>query len=499
MIETLLKVPNYGIFWQMRVGKTKPVIDAFCIDCVISKVKPNMIVVCPAQVKEVWTDPHLGEIVKHSFLPQSFGKQQAVVPYESEAAEGLTEIFGEGEEPFFVVASYEYLRQTDAQGKYFLAKKLLASMGTRPYWLVFDESSALANWKSEQYRACEVLRKKSAHCIELDGTPTETGKMSQYAKFKMLDPAILGYQSYFHFRAVHCELTTDVQPVLKNGKRKMMKVQKIGKFRRQEVIDKKVRPFCEVLTQADVGLQLPPFINSFLPFHLARKTWKLYEGMRDDMVAELENGVCAPEHAAVKVLRLAQICSGFLGGVEDEGGLYPRVEKVGTESADMVGQWLKTRLMEDPEFKVVIWARFRKELETLALIAETLAGSSNMGVSMGGCKSYDNQLHGDAPLHKGQFVLVAQPQSLKYGTNLSQAGTEIYTSQDYSLVTRSQSEQRLQAPNGRKNTYVLDCLAYGPNGERTITHDIHQMLSESRSVATRTAAEWKKALMGERI
>lgn len=491
-ISRLLGSRAYALFWEMRVGKSKAVLDAFSYAVATARairggIVPNMIVVCPSQVKDVWADDDLGEIKKHCFISGMWSK----VTYDGDLKKEIIPFLTETGDPTFVVTGYEFLRQTDAFGKYFKAEDLVKMMGGRPFWVVADEGSALANWKAESYRAVQVLRDASSKFILLDGTPTETGLMTQYAKFKMLDPTILGYKNFYHFRAVHADL---------GG----FKGKTVIAFKNQNIIDRKVKPFCEVLTQKDCGLELPEKVMSFLPVRLGKRSWSAYIEMRDTLVAQLDDKTVSVQTAAVKVLRLAQICAGFLGGWDDPTLMSPAdddtqalksmktVIEVGDETAKAVEEWLKKRLEENPNFKCVVWARWRPELERLATMTRLIKVPS--GSAWGGVKEYDDQLHGDSKPHVGPFVLVAQPQALKFGTNLSQAGTEIYASKDYNLVTRRQSLERLQAPNGRKSTYVLDVLVSGPHGEKTVTHDIQRTLDDRGSIATRTAAEWKKIL-----
>jgi hypothetical protein len=50
---------------------------------------------------------------------------------------------------------------------------------------------------------------------------------------------------------------------------------------------------------------------------MSNDEWKIYKDMRDDMVSWLGSSVSTASQAIVKSLRLAQICSGYLGGLEE--------------------------------------------------------------------------------------------------------------------------------------------------------------------------------------
>ena len=59
---------------------------------------------------------------------------------------------------------------------------------------------------------------------------------------------------------------------------------------------------------------LPPIT---VEARLSDSNWKLYRSMRDDMVTWLGKEVSVSRQAIVKMLRLCQITSGFLGGLEE--------------------------------------------------------------------------------------------------------------------------------------------------------------------------------------
>jgi len=90
--------------------------------------------------------------------------------------------------------------------------------------------------------------------------------------------------------------------------------------------------------------------------------------------------------------------------------------------------------------------------------------------------------------------MICQPQAAQYGVSFAKAGAEVFLSQDYNRVSRAQAEERVQGIGIRKSTYVVDCLVSGPDGQRTVTHDILRSLREKEDVARRTVEGWRRAL-----
>lgn len=485
--KTLLKKPVYGLFWEMRLGKTYVVVVT--ADTLFEAGELDAVVVaCPAQVKPVWADKELGEIKKHGFAGATVwdysAKTLEQLPFLLPATKGL-----------YIVASYEFLRQESAQKRYWLAEALAKELKGKRYWLVMDEGVALGNHVSNQHRAVAALREGACRATMLDGTPIGNSPLEQYAKFKLLDPRILGFDNFFHFKNAHGEFAKD--PV--SGRRLMRKFgsqkahAQLTGFKGQDRIDAKVRPFCEYLEQRD-AMDMKEPVETLLQVPLGPKAWRAYRSLRDEMMAELDRGTLLVQHAHVKALRLAQVCAGFLGGFVNEATMEPETEEVGDESTKMIMEWLRARLAERPSFKCVVWARWRPELERLN--ARMYKESMPNGLVMGGSRCGESVLNPQSGDYKDGFVLLAQPQASRFGVNYSLADTQVFLSQDYDRVTRAQAAARIQAVKPRADLTV-DVLVTGPDGQRTIVHDIVAAVRAKEEVARRTAERWKLALRYE--
>lgn len=482
-IQQLFKNKRFGLFWEMRLGKSFAVaatasflFQAGLLDAVL--------IACPAQVKDVWANKELGEITKHVFVPWKH------ISFDSSTSD-YADILAQAVEDrlLFITLSHELLRQEDARGDFPRVKEIINCLEGKKTWLVFDEAAAFGSYKSLQTKSAMHLIKglKPERLTLLDGTPIGNSPIEQYSKFKLLGEDVLGYSSFFHFRAVHQITETNV--FAKRGK------SFVG-FKNQHLIDRRVRPFCEYLEQKDC-LAMPEKVQTFLTIPLKPKSWARYCEFRDEMVAELDSGILTAQHASVKVLRLAQMCSGFVGGVENEVTLQQETVELSKETLEGIMNWLEIRYSENVGFKCVVWCRWRPEIERLVNALETTSRlHTRVLCAYGAKKTYANQLHpGDT--YDGPLVVVAQPQALRYGVNMSKATSEVFLSQDYNRITRSQAIERLQAPNGRATTLVLDVLVTGPNGQKTVTWDIKQSLDGKEEVARRTAGEWKRVLTEE--
>jgi len=487
--KDLIRKAAFNLFWEMRTGKTKAVIDAACL-LFEAGVIDTVVIACPAQVKPVWLEPELGELKSHVFVSYRAIDLEAKIEHK---LAGYLEACIKFHVLPFVVVSYEFLRQEDAQTEYHKVGKLVEAVGNSKYLMVCDEGCALGNWGAAQTRALYQLRQTASRVTVLDGTPIGNSPLTLYTKFKLLQTKlahrakpILGFREFSHYKRF-----ISVFGTMERGKFK-----KVVAWKNLDEITQRAAPYCSRVEAKDV-LDMPRMVPGMIQASLSEKSWKVYKDLRDQMVAWVDGEENVIQHAHVKVLRLAQVCGGFLGGFESEINIGEKeVREVGTESLESVLDWLRLRFKEREDFKVVIWVRFRAEIERYFDRISREFPLAEVKRQYGDVKDYDGELHPKHPF-TGAFVLIVQQQAAQYGMNFSKADTEVFASQDYNVVTRSQSEVRLQAPETRSITSVIDLLVTGPQGQKTVTHDIVKSLREKEDLGRRTAARWKQVLTEE--
>jgi ATP-dependent DNA helicase len=80
------------------------------------------------------------------------------------------------------------------------------------------------------------------------------------------------------------------------------------------------------------------------------------------------------------------------------------------------------------------------------------------------------------------------------GLNLTAAHTVIYLSNDFSLKTRLQSEDRVHRPGQIYPVSYFDMIATGPQGQKTIDHLVAKSLMNKEAIADLTTSAWISAL-----
>jgi SNF2 family DNA or RNA helicase len=355
-----------------------------------------------------------------------------------------------------------------------------------------DESSTISNPRAAQTRGVLNLKSRAKKRTILNGTPIGNSILNLYSQFDFLDPMILGFRNYYAFRNRHARM---------GG---YMNKQVVG-FYDVEEIQKKIKPFVLRRLKKDCLDILPKMHAPLIEVRLNEDTWKHYKLMREEFVGYISghSEASVVTAAPVKSLRLAQICSGFLGGFEDEhNSTETYTAEIGRELTDAFLANLRFRIETDENFKLIVWCRFRPEIARLARICRESFPELNVQVLQGGLSKSNREeaitlFHPDSPDVKGPSLLIGQPQAGRFGSNFAKCSNCDYLSNDYSLLTRLQSEDRIHRPGQRFQCLFQDYVVVGPNRERTISGIILKSLRVKEDLANWTCSQWVHEIMQE--
>jgi hypothetical protein len=528
-VAWLLERPYALVASEMRTGKTKICIDTAHFLFERGEID-TVIVVAPAPVRDVWADRDLGEIAKHSWanVPVRVTEFHARLrTWKNDAAIRTPKdrILD------WVVTNYEFLRSKNR------LTQLLPSCGPRTL-IIFDESSFIKNPTAQQSKACKALRNKCGRVILLNGTPIFHSPRDLYNQANMLHPSVLECPSMTHFEARYAIK----QPVLGYGGKALTTpyghvIQKVVDWTNLEDLRRRFAPVTVRRLQADC-LDLPPKLDSVaLTAVLSDTEWAAYKQMKEELVVWLKSGeVAVSSTAAIRALRLSQITSGFVGGIEEAridgepdmdlldalelpppsfedecrdalGGFDPPVgepvtwQPVGRAKLDVLLWFIEQQLERDPNLHLVAWCRFRAELfRTLAEIREKFPQFETAAIHGGQKKA--ERLRALSLLHpqtspKGPVFAIGIEGTGSFGLNMTASHTCITLSSGYSPGRSAQTLDRVYGPGQTEPIAYFDVVAVGPKGQRTIDHAILLARRSGQDVANWTAQAWVKALTEE--
>lgn len=495
-IEKIVAHPYFMLGDEMGAGKTLQAIVAAML-LFIEKEIDRVLIITPAPIRAVWFDPEFGELAKHLWthipsLVTEFHTRERHWTYGLDGPRVMS----------WTITNYDFI---STKQRY---EQIVPYCNKRTF-LICDESSKVKNARALRTKAVMKLRKRCSRVLLLNGTPIAHSPRDMYAQGNLMDVGILETPYIYQF---------DARYAIKGGWENR---ETVG-WRNLEDMQQRFAPYIlrRLKTDClDLPEKLPPVIlNATLDTE-----WPVYKAMRDELIVWLEQpqSVSMAAQVIVKTLRLAQITSGFIGGVEvqrpepegrpewmpfDGAAQSQPVDQsptreIGRAKLDVYLDWLADRLEEDENFKLVTWCWFRPELRRLVQSIE----SHFPGVIV-------RQIHGDqrkierenalrlldlrtAPV--GPAILVGTPDSGAMGYSFVAAHTMMYISSSHSLLHYVQSQDRVHRPGQTHSVSYYHILASGPKGERTIDHIIHKARQGKLDLATWTTAAWRTALLQE--
>lgn len=491
-IQAIVDHPFFALFCEMGTGKSRQVIEAAQRLFILGAID-HVLIICPAAVRTTWTDPEFGQL--RTWLDPKMSHEVTELHIKSKAWR-----YGPPSSTLFLrwtVTNYDFVRQGPSrfgqehanaiQRKRSRFAALANLCGLHNTFLVLDESSAVKNHTSQQTKSVAKLRKLCKRVVLLNGTPVDHSPKDLFSQSNIMDLSILGTTSMVQFRSRYA---------IMGG----FEHREIVEWRNLDDLRQRLKPY--VLRRLkvdclDLPAKLPP-VTITAP--LEAKTWTAYQHMRKDMIAWLtEQLVSAAPQAAVKTIRLAQLTSGYLGGVVEEGdGGEPALVELSSEKQTALLAALRLWWEENPNLKVIIWCRFRRELTRMA---ESLKDSAIVGVIQGGQPQDERdatiRLLDPRTAPSGPVVVVGNPKAGGLGLNLVAATTVVHLSSGYSLRDRLQADDRVHRPGQTAPVSYFDMIATGPDGQRTIDSLILKALRERLDLANWTTAAWLSALSVE--
>lgn len=520
-VEWLIARPFALIASEMRTGKSKIVIDAIQF-LYGANIIDRVIIVAPAPVRDVWADKVLGELAKHLWD----GLHSTVTEFHARTRTWIHQ--GTNESPLDIyVTNFEFLRSKNR------LTQLLPLCGPKTM-LVLDESSFVKNHAAAQTKACGTLRRACGRVVLLNGTPIYHNPMDLFSQGNLLHHSVLDCKFVTYFKARYAVQA----PVIGAGGRALVSpygkaVQKVVGWMNLEDLQRRFAPYTVRRLQKDC-LDLPPKLDPVaLTATLTPETWRAYKDMRDEMVVWLStHDVAASSTAAIKALRLSQITSGFLGGVEDAnigpvdigllesldyGEYTPEnveaaiesvsptvcdgVQEIGREKLDVLLWFLEQALEREEHPKVAAWFRFRAEVFRAVDAVHKRFPQFEVATIVGGQKRSErlralSLLKPETSPDAHIFVAGIEGTG-SFGLDFTASHTCVTVSSGYSPGRSAQTLDRVYGPGQKEPIAYFDVVAVGPRGQKTIDHAILEARRAGQDVATWTSSAWVKALTEE--
>ncbi len=358
-----MKLP---IFFEQGLGKTFTSINLVSAWRMTNNVD-SVVVICPSSIKLVWQE----ELDKHCPIPT---QRHVLVAGKYKAADKFIE---EREDFQWLMVGVEGLSQGKAIDyvKRFMLGRRCA--------VIIDESSRIKTPNKARTDRCIELGKMAKKRIILSGTSITQGVEDLYTQYKFLNPEILGYDSFYSFRAQYCNTMQ-----MEVGHNRY--VTKIVGYKNEDELIKTIGPFTARVEKADV-LDLPPkvFTNRYVVMNPTQR--KMYRDMKDELFAEINGLEYEVTTVLEQMLRLQQITGGHYPHDNGEQvvpkpipGKNPKIEEL-------------MAVLDEISGKAIIWCQFRSEIE---LVSKALQKANIGHVEFHGGRTEDEKREADSEPRK---------------------------------------------------------------------------------------------------
>ena len=444
-----------------------------------------VIVLCPVKVIRVWHRElerwsKRGWLIASSAGRNTRGRRKPnTIRNRVAHAKALLEKGKAEQRPVAIVVNYEAMWQ--GAFKDFLP-------GLKADVLVMDESHKVKAYNGVWSRHAAKIGSRCRKRIAMTGTPMPSGPTAIYGQYRALDPGIYG-TVWRQYLARYFEM----------GGYEDREVQG---FLSTEAEDKHAKAMASIayICGKDV-LDLPPELDMDpIYVELSKETRAKYDELEKEFITYVESMVDCPEcggtgstddgsdcsicngagsvarsgtvtvpNVLAKLIRLAQVASGFLPLERPDGS--KEAVQLGNEKIELLRSTLED-IGAGPEEPVVVFARFRHDLERIEALAR------EMGLRHGEISGRkDTALTQDATMKPNVDLAAVQLQAGGLGIDLTRARYAIFYSMDFNLGDYQQSRDRVHRPGQTRETIYIF-----PTVKGTVDEVVQQALAKRQNV-----------------
>lgn len=418
----------FGLVWEMGTGKTKVCIDEMAWQ-VRDGMKLKVLVICPKGLLDNWQD----EVDKH--LPADIDYYCDALATGEKAVEQLREGLS------YKVPLRIWVCSVDR------VKSNIDALKAMRFDICFlDESHRIKDHRTKRSKATLELAPYLHRRFILSGTFVGNTPSDMFTQTEFLKGGIMGSPNWNAFSRKYDHIK------LEGGAKAIARLQSMAELK------KRLAKFSLIVKKKDC-LDLPDKTYSVHKVDMTTNQRNIYTQMAEFLFAEMESEGQMTEARAqiylVQMLRLAQICGGYLNTEQD--GIKP------IPGGNPKQEGLREIIEDCPEEnRFIIWCRFTQDIKNVSAVLE------DMGITYG-------VINGPVPMKErhsiaksfnapnGIRAIVAEPGSA--GEGLTLIGTEdrpcaltIRYSSDFSIIKREQSEDRCHRIGMHRSVHYVDLI-----------------------------------------
>lgn len=338
--------------------------------------------------------------------------------------------------------------------------------------IICDESQRIKTHDAEQSKAIHRLGDAARYKLILSGTPVQNNAIDIWSQYRFLDSTVFG-RNFYAFKNHYCKMGGF-------GNKQI-----VGYKDLDDLIQKEHSIAFRITKEEAIDLPEQTFMTRKVQFD--KKERQLYDRIRRDSFAELENGgQITATTVLTKLLRLQQLCGGFL---VDDTATKPQL--VSRAKLDALSDIIQDYVIEGGR-KLVIFARFIAEVDSIIELGERLLakqGKSLVAIYGAIPKEQRGAIVDQFQKDPDTVLFVGQIDTAGTGITLTAADTCVYYSKNFNYATYSQSLSRIHRI-GQKNR----CVYIDLEVEKTVDETISKSLTKKEDLAKTIVDSWRDVL-----
>jgi SNF2 family DNA or RNA helicase len=434
--EALIRMRDrhaFALLMAMRTGKSKVLLDDFGYLEWAGKVN-DLLVIAPAGVYRTWLkqiEDHVSDDLRSRFTVHIWSSSANGVKVTKEREEFLG-----ANGPRALLMNVEALSAV-ARAKDFCLKFLC---DPERAMIAVDESTIIKTPNARRTKFINrTLAKLANYRRILSGLPTPRSPLDLYCQFEFLNPSILGFNSYYAFRARYAIM----RDMMYGGRR----VPIVVGYQNTEDLKRRIEPH-------SFRVEFRPKIPSTYTIRevsVTEEQKRIYNEIKTFATAKLEDGSHVTATIVIaQILRLHQVLCGY---TMDETGRHHDIPERRTEEL--------LELLEDYAGKAIIWCSYNYSINKVVDALRKEYGPASVARFWGGnvaTREAEEKEFFDNPECR---FMVATPAAGGRGRTWSNADLVLYYSSTDNLEHRDQSEQRAQGINKERQVDYIDLIVPG--------------------------------------
>jgi hypothetical protein len=438
---------------DMGTGKSKVILDEFGEREQAGELQ-DLLVIAPAGCIANWYvdrgEDEPCELRKH--LSPDLFERLVYAPFRAgqgaQARDRLERMLACTGRPRALFVNVEALSSVKAAVE--VCKRFLARGGCL---MAVDEATKIKNWQAARTKKVIELGELASARRIMTGLVTPRSPMDLFSQFQFLDWRILGFRSFYGFRARHAVM----RQMEVGGYEHRRNIRVIVGYRNLEELQKKIAPYSYRVLKDDC-LDLPKKI--YLPMRevvLTAQQKRMYHEMTEFATAALDKEThVTATMVLTQRLRLDQLLCGI---VKDENGVEHEIDENRTAA-------LLEVLEEYGGEKATIWTTHDPCIRRIAAKLREEYGADAVAQFWGGNRATRDEDERRYKTDKRCRYMVATPRAGGMGNTWVVAGLNVYYNNSDDLQDRLQSEDRthrdgLMGPGGAGKAVYADLCAPG--------------------------------------